>query len=150
MSKKIRILQIALLQVLISCTNNTGKVNPAGPQPRPSSPLNCYRYSNGGDTIVLKIVHVGESITGALAYKMPKINTAKGTIQGHMEDDLLVATFTPFVDSTTPRQIVFKLVANYFIEGVGETYIENEKITFKDRSQLHFTDGIKLIEFNCE
>ena len=67
-----------------------------------------------------------------------------------MENDLLMATFTPFVDSTTPRQIAFRLVGNYFIEGVGETYEENGKISFKDRNELHFIDGIKLVEFDCQ
>ena len=150
MSKKLIFLQTTLLYLLVSCANNTNNAKSDNAEPKPSSPVNCYRYSNSKDTITLKLVHVGASITGTLAYEMPQINTAKGTIQGHMENDLLVATFTPFVDSTTPRQIAFKLVGNYFIEGVGETYEENGKTSFKDRNELHFTDRIKLIEFDCQ
>jgi hypothetical protein len=150
MLKKIILLQTALLYLLVSCTNNAGSTKPHKEGSKASSPLNCYRYSDSRDTIALKLVHVGESITGTLAYKMPQKNTAKGTIQGHMDRDLLVATFTPFVDSTTPRQIVFKLVGNYFLEGVGEAQEENGMISFTDRSELRFSDGIKLIEFDCQ
>ena len=150
MSKKIILLQAALLYLSVSCTNSTSKVKPDNAERKPSSAVNCYQYSNAKDTITLKLIHVGESITGTLAYKMPQINTAKGTIQGYMENDLLVATFTSFVDSTTPRQIVFSLVGNYFIEGFGETHEENGKISFKDRSKLHFIDARKLIEFDCQ
>lgn len=81
---------------------------------------------------------------------MPQKNTSKGTIQGYMDDNLLIATFTPFVDSTTPRQIAFKLVQNYFIEGHGEMYMENGQMLFKNRSELHFNDANKLNEFVCQ
>jgi hypothetical protein len=150
MSKKLLLLHSALFYLIASCTNNAGNVKPGIAQPKPSSAVNCYRYSNTKDTINLKLIHVGKSITGTLAYQIPDINTAKGTIQGEMKNDLLVATFSPFVDSTTPRQIAFRLVGNYFIEGVGETFEENGKITFKDPGKLNFNDGIKLIEFNCQ
>ena len=150
MLNKLIFLLTILSYLLISCTNNTGNKKPSNGGSKPSSPLDCFKYSNSTDTITLKLVHIGESITGTLAYEMPERNTAKGTIQGHMERDLLIATFTPFVDSTTPRQIAFKLVGNYFIEGVGETYEENGKISFKSRNELQFIDGIKLIEFDCE
>lgn len=144
------ILQTALLYLLVSCTNNTDNAKPDNAGSKPSSPMNCYRYSNAKDTITLKLIHVGESITGTLAYKMPQVNTAKGTIQGYIENDLLVATFTPFVDSTMPKQIAFKLVGNYFIEGAGETSEENGKRFFKNRNELHFIDAIKLVEFDCK
>jgi hypothetical protein len=137
-----------LLCVATSCVNNEGVGKGSGSQT--SSPINCYKYSNLNDTIILKLIHVGESITGALAYKMPQKNTSKGTIQGHMDGDVLIATFTPFIDSTTPRQIAFKLIGNYFVEGFGETYIENDRILFKNRNELHYNDTIKLKEYVCQ
>lgn len=150
MLKKILFFQIIVLYLLVSCTNNTDNTKSNNGGSKPSSPLDCYRYSNSRDTITLKLVHVGESITGTLAYKMPQRNTAKGTIQGYMQRDLLVATFTPFMDSMTPRQIVFKLVGNYFIEGVGETQEENGKISFTNQNELHFIEEIKLTKFDCQ
>jgi hypothetical protein len=150
MVKKLIFVQSILLYLFVSCTNNTGNTKPSKGGSKPSSPLKCYRYSNSRDTITLKLIHIRESITGTLAYKMPQKNTAKGTIQGHMDNDLLVATFSPFVDSTTPRQIIFKLIGNYFIEGAGETREVNGKISFANRSELHFSDTIKLVEFDCQ
>ena len=81
---------------------------------------------------------------------MPLKNTSKGTIQGKMNGDILFATFKPFIDSTTPRQIAFKLVDKYFIEGSGETYIDNGKILFKNRNEIIFNDSNRLIEFVCK
>ena len=136
--------------MLGSCTNNADESKSNGEESQKISPVNCYRYENSKDTITLKLIHVGKSITGTLAYEMPQKNTSKGTIQGHMDGDLLVATFTPFIDSTTPRQIAFKLVGNHFIEGTGETYAENGRILFKNRNELNFNDVNKLNEFVCQ
>ena len=139
-----------LLFLFVTCTNNTGEKKSNSSNTQKPSLVNCYKYSNSGDTIILKLIHVGKSITGTLAYEMPQKNTSKGTILGYMDGDLLVATFTPFVDSTTPRQIAFKLVSNYFIEGTGETYIDNGRVLFKNRNQLNFNDANKLNEFDCQ
>src|SRR5687768_16148782 len=98
MSINVIILQAILLCLLGSCANNAGETKANTEKSQKSSPVNCYRYINSGDTITLKLIHVGESITGTLAYEMPQKNTSKGTIQGHMQGDLLVATFTPFID----------------------------------------------------
>jgi len=146
---KLIFLQLTLLYVFSSCTNNTGKTK-ANSKSQNASPVNCYRYEGAKDTITLKLIHVGESITGTLAYDILQKNTSKGTIQGHMDGNLLIATFTPFVDSTTPRQIAFKLVHDYFIEGHGEMYLQNGQMLFKNRSELQFNDANKLNEFVCQ
>jgi hypothetical protein len=150
MLNKFIFFQLMLLSMFSSCTNNTSatKANSKG-SPK-ALPINCYRYVERKDTIALKLIHVGESITGTLAYYMPQKNTSKGTLQGHMDGDVLFGIFTPFVDSTTPRQIAFKLVKNYFIEGYGETYMENGQMVFKNRNALQFNDRNKLYEFKCQ
>jgi hypothetical protein len=150
MLNKFVFFQLMVLFLFLSCTNNTSitKENSKGPQK--AVPINCYRYIGAKDTIALKLIHVGESITGTLAYNMPQKNTGKGTLQGHMDGDLLFAIFTPFVDSTTPRQIAFKLVQNYFIEGHGEMYMKNGQMIFKDRNDLQFNDRNKLYEYKCQ
>ena len=102
------------------------------------------------DTITLKLIHVGSSITGTLVYQMPGKNTSKGTILGEMDGDILVASFTPIVDSTTPKQVAFKLVGNYFIEGTGETYTDNGRVIFKNRNELNYNDAFKLSEYACQ
>lgn len=107
-------------------------------------------YANSGDTIILKLLHVGESITGTLVYKMPQRNTSKGTIQGEMTGDLLIVSFTPFVDSSVTQQKAFKLTGKYFVEGHSETYNEDGRVRFKNIDDLKFIDAIRLDEINCE
>jgi len=138
-----------LLYVCSSCTNNTDNTK-ANSKSQNASPINCYKYESAKDTITLKLIHVGESITGTLAYNMPQKNTSRGTIQGYMDGNVLIATFTPFIDSTTPRQIAFKLVHDYFVEGHGEMYMQDGQILFKNRSELQFNDANKLNEFVCQ
>ena len=75
---------LMLVVLSASCGNNTGEDNSVSDKGEKPSPISCYRYANSGDTIILKLIHVGESITGTLVYKMPRKNTSKGTIQGRM------------------------------------------------------------------
>lgn len=140
----------ALLCLFTSCVNNNSGTTTNNEKSQNSSPLTCYRYINSADTITLKLIHIGKSITGTLSYKMLQKNISKGTIQGAMNGDLLVARFTPNGDSTIRREIVFKLIDNYFIEGYGEAYIENGQAFFRDRSNLSFNDTVKLKEFVCQ
>src|SRR5258705_2989202 len=104
-----------LLLVILnaSCANNSGEDNSVPNKSKTKSPINCYRYANSSDTIILKLIHIGESITGTLVYKMPQRNTSKGTIQGGMTGDLLIIRYTPFVDSSVIQQKVFKLTGKY-------------------------------------
>ena len=150
MTAKLLFLLLIQLCLFNSCTSTTNNAKQNDSVSKKSSPLNCYRYANSKDTITLKLVHVGNSITGTLAYKMPQKNTSKGTILGGMDGDLLVVDYTPFVDSMTPRQVVLKLIGSYFVEGKGETYTDNGRVLFKNRNDLHFNDTIKLTEFVCQ
>lgn len=140
-----------LLPVIVnaSCANNTG-ANLAPGKIKNSSPINCYRYANSGDTITLKIIHIGESITGTLVYKMPRKNTSKGTIQGGMTGDMLIVRYTPFADSSVIQQKLFKLTEKYFVEGHGDTIQEDGWVRYKNTNDLNFIDTIRLNEINCE
>jgi hypothetical protein len=145
------ILNFFLLIILnVSCADNPSEGGSSFNKEKASSIINCYRYINNSDTIILKIVHIGESITGTLAYKMPGKNTGKGTIQGEMNNNLLVVRYSPLFDSSVIQQKVFKLTGKYFQEGYGETYNESGQVLFKDISSLKFNDTIKLDEIVCE
>ena len=133
-----------------SCGNNSSRDQSKPDKPKNSSRLNCYKYAKSGDTIVLKLIHIGESITGTLVYKLPEKNTSKGTIQGGMNGDLLVVRYTPFSDSLPIQQKVFKLTGKYFLEGDGESYNEDGQIRFKNIDDLKFIDTLRLDEIMCE
>jgi hypothetical protein len=141
---------LMLVVLSASCGNNPGEDNSVSDKSEKSSPINCYQYANSGDTIILKLIRVGESITGTLVYKMPQKNTSKGTIQGRMTEDLLIVRYTPLVDSSVIQQKVFRLKEKYFVEGHGATNNENGQVRFKNIDDLKFVDTVRLEEITCE
>ena len=73
------------------------------------SPTNCYSYAANNDTIEMKLIHVGKSITGTLVYKLYEKDKNSGTIQGSMRGDLLVADYTFMSEGVISlRQVVFR------------------------------------------
>src|SRR5690242_109722 len=98
--------------LIASCTNNK-KNNIENSiskteESKKDSLLNCYRYATINDTIILKLIHVGESITGTLAYKLHEKDKNTGTITGSMQGDILVADYTFMSEGVTSiRQVAF-------------------------------------------
>ena len=104
--------------------------------------LNCYRYATETDTIILKVIHVGNSITGTLVYSLKEKDKNKGTIQGNMRGDLLVADYTFMSEGIqSTRQVAFKKEGNSFVEGYGD---------FKNLDSLNFNTSMKLVEVECQ
>ncbi|MCW3115193.1 MAG: hypothetical protein JWR18_3589 [Segetibacter sp.] len=138
---------------IVSCNNNsdTTKVKKETAEAKPQSVLNCYQYANTKDTITLKLVHIGEAITGTLVYNIYEKDKNKGTIQGKMEGDVLVANYTFMSEGiTSVRQVAFKMNGNDFIEGYGETETTGDKVTFRNISSLKFNDTMKLSKTACQ
>ena len=134
---------LSLVTLLVSCNSQKSGE-------KQSSLANCYSYASGGDTVTLKIIHVGESITGGLVYNFKEKDKNKGTILGTMSGDVLVADYT-FIseDIQSVRQVAFKLEGDHFVEGYGDTFITNDKVRFKNIDSLHFNTGMKLEEIPC-
>lgn len=115
-----------------------------------SSPINCYRYTHNNDTVTLKIIYVGKSITGTLVYNWDQKDDNKGTIQGNMLNDLLVVDYTFMSEGVnSARQAVFKKMDNSFIEGFGKIHEQNGKVVYDDLDSLNFDNSIPLEEINC-
>src|SRR5689334_14296457 len=79
---------------------------------------NCYEYVTQSDTVVLRLLHVGENITGMLVYKFKEKDSNQGTILGSMQGDILLARYKFMSEGTqSERQVAFKKIGNTFIEG---------------------------------
>jgi hypothetical protein len=141
--------------VLISCKlgekeKETTSV-PAEKKAENTSAINCYEYINKADTVILKLIHVGDAITGLLVYNLDGKDINKGTIQGGMHGNILVANYTFMSEGTTSeRQVAFKLDNGRFIEGHGESYTDQDKVRFKNIGSLQFDSPIKLAEVACK
>ena len=113
-----------LLASMFTCCNSqheeSDKTNSQQTDTKKISPMNCYSYATANDTINLKVIHIGNSITGILVYHFKEKDKNKGTIQGHMRGDILLADYTFMSEGIqSTREVAFKKEGNSFVEGYG-------------------------------
>lgn len=136
---------LILAGVFASCNSpkdETARTGSLLAESKESSPVNCYRYATATDTIILKVIHVGNSITGTLVYSLKEKDKNKGTIQGNMRGNILVADYTFMSEGIlSTRQVAFKMEGNSFVEGYGD---------FKNVDSLDFNTSMKLAEMVCQ
>jgi hypothetical protein len=141
------------LALLASCGSQADKTEKTTGTQEPAKeeiPMQCYQYANQGDTVALKLVHIGDSYTGSLVYLFKEKDRNAGTIQASMRGDVLVADYTFNSEGTKSiRQVAFKKVGNTFVEGYGESVDENGVMKFKDITSLNFGSSIVLQEIPC-
>ncbi|HOZ78443.1 MAG TPA: hypothetical protein PLY34_10630 [Ferruginibacter sp.] len=144
---------VVILSAVVSC-NSTEKdsafESPQQSELDKTSLVHCYRYANENDTVILKLIHVGKSITGGLVYKLKEKDKNEGTIQGFMRDSLLIADYTFISEGIQSiRQSVFKLEDNGFMEGYGDIIEHNGRVQFKSIDSLSFNTSMILTEIPC-
>ena len=100
---------------------------------------------------MLKTISVNGYITGTLVYNFYEKDKNKGTIQGKMTGDLLVADYTFNAEGMeSVRQVAFKKTGTAFIEGYGDIKTINDKAIFKNIDSLDFSHSPVLSEIDCE
>jgi hypothetical protein len=140
-----QILIVVLFGVLMQSCNDDKK-NSFNNEPNA-----CYRYASLTDTISLKLIYVGESITGTLVYKLHEKDKNMGTILGFMRGDVLVADYTFMSEGVqSVREVAFKKDGNYFVEGYGEMKEINNRMIFNNTDSLRYNEKFKLSEIKCE
>ena len=143
------------LALLAACNSEPTTSKPA-PEEQPNtasadSLMHCYQYANQGDTVTMKLIHMGDIVTGTLIYQLKEKDSNKGSITGAIHNDVLVADYTFMSEGTqSVRQVAFKQSGTAFIEGYGESADENGVAKFKNLDSLHFNSSIKLQEMSCK
>ncbi len=136
---------IIIASLMASCnTKQTAseKTNPTEAETKTSSPINCYSYASPSDTVTLKLIHIGNSITGTLVYSLKEKDKNKGTLLGNMSGDMLTADYTFMSEGIqSTRKVAFKKDGNSFVEGYGD-------LTNVD--SLKFNSSMKLVEVDCK
>ena len=136
---------LILASLFASCNSQKEETDNTSSQQddsKKSSPINCYKYATPTDTIILKVIHVGNSITGTLVYSLKEKDKNKGTIQGNMRGDILLADYTFMSEGIqSTRQVAFKKEGDSFVEGYGD---------FKNLDSLNFNTSMKLAEVACQ
>ena len=139
------IIFLMLASLTVSCDlqkKETDKTSSQEAETKLPSPMNCYRYATATDTIILKVIHNGNSITGTLVYILKEKDKNKGTIRGNMKGNILVADYTFMSEGIqSTRQVAFKKEGNSFVEGYGD---------FNNIDSLKFNSSMKLVEVDCK
>lgn len=141
---------ISCLLLFVACNDNKKKESSSVKQQPSVKSTSCYQYNNNKDTFYLELNQSGESVTGTLNYLFYEKDRNTGTIRGTMQGDLLIADYTFYSEGTvSTRQVVFKKVGDYYIEGYGDMDTDNNMNRFKDIPSLQYDDAIRLREINC-
>lgn len=137
---------------IVSCKNNSKTAENSTTQTGKDQSLGaCYQYANPDDTIMLKLIYIGDAITGTLVYILKEKDKNGGVISGRMKGDLMVANYTFMSEGVqSERQVVLKKQDNTFIEGYGDVETVDGKTVFKNLDSLKFNEDFKLVEVECK
>lgn len=134
----------SLFTALMSCSeNDEDSDSTKGQTPQLAS---CYTYINQQDTIILKPVLKGKSVTGSLVYHYSEKDRNSGRIKGTLENGMLIADYTFMSEGKkSVRQVVFKKIADGLVEGYGEiTETDEGESIFKTVDALDYDDTFLL------
>jgi hypothetical protein len=110
----------------------------------------CYMGTMGKDTFQLKVEVFENVVTGNLAYLFHEKDRQKGTFEGTMEGDTLIANYTFAAEGqTSVRQIAFLLSGEKATEGYGDIEEKNGAMVFKNVKTLRFGKGPNLAKVTC-
>ena len=145
---KISFLLLAAATLASSCGNtNNGKIALTSDSTSLEEPLKgCYIAVIKRDTIQLAITDVkGDQIEGSLIYDFWEKDRSRGTFSGEYKDSVLSANYVFNAEGTTSeRPVIFKKVADGFVEGYGETKTEQGKEVFLDPDAIQFEQSHAL------
>ncbi|CAA7386583.1 hypothetical protein [Chryseobacterium fistulae] len=116
----------------------------------------CYMGITGKDTVYASIDDNLGTITGKLVYKNFEKDSNKGDVVGFKSGDTLKLTYEfESEGSKSKRDIYFIQKEKTLTEGIGDHKEENKqikyahenKISYKDGSQLEIVDCHKIMKF---
>jgi hypothetical protein len=141
---------LAVSLILYSCTDRGPKHSTDQKAVIINKILSCYEYIGNQDTISLKTINVDGFITGTLVYHLHQKNKSKGTIQGRMDGNKLIADYTcQSAGNQSIRMIAFQKTDNGYTEGYGETKKINGRTVFTNLGSLRFADSPVLKIKDC-
>lgn len=111
----------------------------------------CYLGSSGRDTIYIEFATIGDSITGKLSYSHFNQYQSKGSINGKMHGDTLLATYTVNFDNIiTKKEVAFLKQDNVIFEGKGNTKVQDGITVYDNTSSLIYSTLIKIQNVHCK
>ena len=110
----------------------------------------CYLFAQNRDTIALSLVSREGIVRGNLAFLFYEKDKSRGTIEGEMKGDTLIAGYEFTSEGTLSfRQVAFLRRDSSLLMGSGEILNTGNREVFKDPKQIDFTGGVVLGETPC-
>ncbi|MBA3649701.1 MAG: hypothetical protein H0W62_14355 [Chitinophagales bacterium] len=109
----------------------------------------CYADTTK-DKVFLNLNIKDNNVTGSLDYQIAGKDQNKGSLQGEMKGDTLIADYNFMSEGTqSTRQVIFLKKGNTLVEGYGDVEEKNGKMVFKNTAQVNFGNGIVLQKVEC-
>lgn len=113
----------------------------------------CYNYMVNGDTVVLTIKWLDSNrFTGTMRYQLKEKDRNIGTLEGKRTGQILLADYTFSSEGlTSKRQVAFKKMADYLVEGYGAILSDSAsgEVRFSQPDALHFDLNRKIQQVTC-
>jgi len=111
----------------------------------------CFQFVKGNDTIRLRIQPEEVNVTGELAYLFYEKDKSWGTIEGTLQDSLLIAEYTFLSEGdTSTRQVVFKRFQEGWKEGYGEINEVDGVVVYRNIDSLDYSHDVNLVPIPCD
>jgi hypothetical protein len=139
-----------------SCNNNSkttateSKDSSEVTAPANKETTQCYAGVRGKDTVFLKINKNHNTVSGDLEYNLFEKDQNKGTIEGMMRGDTLLANYTFMSEGmNSVREVIFLKKGNTLVEGFGDVEEKSGKMIFKNTGGVKFDESVLLKETDC-
>lgn len=111
----------------------------------------CYNYMAGGDTVVLTLKWLDSNrFTGSLMYSLKEKDRNVGSLEGQLKDSILLADYQFNAEGmTSTREVAFKKIADYIVEGYGDVTPDSSGFRFTHPDSLSFDLNRKYQKVNC-
>lgn len=155
--KKLALLTFAIV-AMVACKNNTKTENQLATKDENTVEKSteegiletgCYRYSNDGNDIQIKITAVNENVTGNLKIAYSEKDANQGKFFGTLNGDKLIGTYTFNSEGKeSSREVAFLVKDNQLFEGFGDLNQDGTK--FKDVNSIKYTSTMPLTKVDCD
>ena len=103
------------------------------------------------DSIELHLKIEGNKASGTLSYLFKEKDSNRGTLEGTMKGDTLIADYTFNSEGVSSvRQVAFLVQADKATEGYADLEQNDGKMIFKDISAISFSKGLVLQKQSCQ
>lgn len=147
-------LYLVISLLLTSCrfdSESTAGRNTASFQSQDGSGKECFSSAIKRDSIWVKLDFSSEEVTGILIYNFHEKDRNKGTLQGGLKGDTLLASYTFHSEGVVSvREVAFLVKGDQLIEGFGEMEMKENRQVFKEKGEIDFSQGIAFKKIDCK